>query len=67
MAKASQTLEADRLNELSDHFMQLHKSNHYKKTEMKEKDIVNKDDTIDMQYIRKLTYAKSTDTIRHQN
>ena len=44
-AKANQTLAADGLNELIDHFKPLHKSDEYNRTEMEGKDSVNKDNT----------------------
>ena len=37
MAKANHTLAADRLNEPTDHFIQLHKSDQYDRKEMEEK------------------------------
>ena len=48
MAKANQTLPADRLNELTDHFMQLCNSDHYGRAEMEEKDGVNKENARNM-------------------
>ena len=48
MSKANQTLAGDRLNELINHFLQLHKRNQHNKTEMEEKEGVSMDDTRNM-------------------
>ena len=66
MANANQILEEDRLNELTEHFMQLHESDQYNRTEMEENDNVKKDNTINMQHkwkLNKQTYTESMDKI----
>ena len=54
MAKASQTLAVHRLNELINHFMQLHKSDQYNGTEVGEKYSVNKENTRNMPHTGQL-------------
>ena len=66
MTKANQTLAADSLNEAIDHFMQLHKIDKYNRTEIEEKDIINKDNTRNMPHtgqMNKHRYTENIDTI----
>ena len=65
--KAKQMSVADRLNEFPDHFIHCHKSHLYNRTEMVEKESVNRGDTRNMLYTRQLkkqTFAKSTDVVK---